>query len=88
MSGHQTDFLRMPSHAGDPVTALVSIQKRDLMLRFGIVTWSPVPGHTRAARQWDVPGWGFVDTYRTLCLAPTPEMKLVFDSLRDLPRVS
>jgi hypothetical protein len=24
----------------------------------------------------------FVDTYRTLCLAPTPEMKAVFDGLQ------
>jgi hypothetical protein len=27
---------------------------------------------------------GFVDTYRTLCLAPTPEMKAIFDHLHQL----
>ncbi len=48
MSGHQTDFLRKPSHAGGEgsggwfVTALVSIQRRDLVPRFGRVTWPPV----------------------------------------------
>jgi hypothetical protein len=28
--------------------------------------------------------WGFVNTYRTLCQTPTPEMKVVFDSLQHL----
>jgi hypothetical protein len=27
---------------------------------------------------------GFDDTYRTLCLAPTPEVRVVFDDLRQL----
>jgi hypothetical protein len=29
--------------------------------------------------------WAFLDTYRTLCLAPTPEIRDIFEQVRDEP---
>jgi len=29
------------------------------------------------------PLWAFLDTYRTLCLAPSPEIREIFEELRD-----
>jgi hypothetical protein len=32
--------------------------------------------------------WAFLDTYRTLCLAPGPEIRDIFEQLREEPHLA
>jgi len=34
-------------------------------------------------KQQNFSWWAFLDTYRTLCLAPSPEIREIFEELRD-----
>ena len=47
--------------------------------------WTPATGRRSASfvQGW----WAFLDTYRTLCIAPSPEIREIFEQLRDEPSI-